>query len=134
MRARPANGRLEKAEQALILKLCYAAGAVKHYTLGTVRKRGDYQGTMQTPGLADLQVFFPLQPTARGMRPLRLVMIEVKREKGGRFSDAQREYRDLLERAGIDYIGGNYDAVVTWLVEHGYLSRANLPHYRTEGK
>jgi hypothetical protein len=40
----------EKAEQAGIVKLVRALGG-RVYVLGTRRKRGDFQGTMQTPGL-----------------------------------------------------------------------------------
>lgn len=49
---------LEKHIQAAIhewLELC----GCRVYTIGTVRKRGDHQGTMQTPGLPDLLVFVP---------------------------------------------------------------------------
>lgn len=133
------HGKPEQVEQEAIKKLLLAIGA-KFYVAGTKRKRDDYQGTMQTPGLADLPlVFLPkfkrLAPdvrpsTAEAMRatePMyQLVVIEMKspeahRKKGGGLSAEQKELKHYCDLAGIPYIHGDAKRVVQWLIEHGYL-------------
>ena len=47
---------LEKEIQADIVKLLETVGAAV-YKIGTTRKKGDHQGTMQTPGIPDLCAF-----------------------------------------------------------------------------
>ena len=47
---------LEKDIQADIVKLLKTVGAAV-YRIGTTRKKGDHQGTMQTPGIPDLCAF-----------------------------------------------------------------------------
>ena len=47
---------LEKSIQSDIVKLLETVGAAV-YKIGTTRKRGDHQGTMQTPGIPDLCAF-----------------------------------------------------------------------------
>ena len=49
---------LEKEIQADIVKLLETVGAAV-YKIGTTRKKGDHQGTMQTPGIPDLVAFVP---------------------------------------------------------------------------
>lgn len=124
----------ERVEQLGIRRLMLSLGA-KEYVLGTTRRKGDYAGTMQTPGIPDLQFFLP-EKRARfdaEAKPFtrRLVIVEAKRAKGGRFSAPQIEYRGLTQAAGVDYIGGCLDDVIAWLVREGYLDPKNLPHYRT---
>lgn len=124
---------LEKDEQLAIRKLMLSLGA-KEYVLGTKRRKTDFHGTMQTPGIADLQFFLP-EKRARfdaGANRLmrRLVVVEAKRERGGRFSPEQIEYRELCAAAGVDYIGGCVNDVITWLMREGYVKRDNIPHYR----
>ena len=93
------------------------------YTLGTVRRRGDHPGTMQTPGLPDVLAFLP-QPWPRMSTGVRagvvLLVVEVK-AAGGRLSDPQREFHTLCDRAGVAYVVGDLDAVIGWLQQHGYL-------------
>lgn len=48
----------EKVEQSHIKQLLETLGA-KVYVLGNHRRKGDFYGTMQTPGLQDLQAFVP---------------------------------------------------------------------------
>ena len=50
---------LEKDIQADIVKLLETVGAAV-YRIGTTRKKGDHQGTMQTPGIPDLCAFVPV--------------------------------------------------------------------------
>ena len=72
----------EKQEQQAILELLRLVKA-RVYVLGTVRPKGDYPGTRQTPGLPDLEAWLP---HGNGCH---LLKIEVK-AVGGRLSDAQR--------------------------------------------
>ncbi|MDP2319603.1 MAG: hypothetical protein Q8O42_09735 [Acidobacteriota bacterium] len=133
--ARPKNtSRLEKSEQLAIRELMITLGA-EEYVIGTVRRKGDYPGTMQTPGIPDLQFFLPEKRAWRsdaGKASLtrRFVVVEAKRAKGGRFSSQQIEYRGLCAAAGVDYIGGSLDDVIAWLIAEGYLKASQVPHYR----
>lgn len=113
----------ERVEQAHIVQLLTLLGG-KVYVSGTVRRRGDFPGTMQSPGIPDLEVFLP---PIDGKR--RLLKIECK-AIGGRVSDAQRAYQQLCEQADIAHVVGNYDAVVEWLVAHQYAKPESFPHYR----
>lgn len=123
---------LEKDEQLAIRKLMLQLGAVE-YVLGTRRRKTDFHGTMQTPGIPDLQFFLPERRTTLDpqlARTRRLVIVEAKREKGGRFRPEQIEYRELCAAAGVDYIGGCLNDVIAWLVRENYIKGENLPHYR----
>lgn len=106
---------LEAAEQSAIVQLLEQLGA-KVYVLGTKRKRGDHPGTMQTPGVADLIVFLRDRRDP-GCQARRLVFIEVKRQRGGRFSQQQIEFREMCSAARVDHVGGSLDAVTEWLSE-----------------
>ena len=53
---------LEKEIQADIVKLLETVGAAV-YKIGTTRKKGDHQGTMQTPGIPDLCAFVKMPAT-----------------------------------------------------------------------
>jgi hypothetical protein len=119
---------LEKDEQFAIRKLMLSLGA-REYVLGTKRKRTDYHGTMQTPGIADLQFFLPERRLGHA-NTRRFVVVEAKRERGSRFSSEQIEYRGLCLAAGVDYIGGCLNDVMAWLIDEGYIDAKNLPHYR----
>lgn len=132
MKTRRNTTPLEKDEQLGIRKLMRAIGA-KEYVLGTKRRKSDFHGTMQTPGIPDLQFFLPekrSQFALDGSRTRRLVIVEAKRQKGGRFSSEQIEYRGLCAAAGVDYIGGCLDDVIAWLVKEGYVRADQFPHYR----
>lgn len=115
----------EKVEQAHIVQLLRSIGA-KVIVLGTTRRKGDYQGTMQTPGVADLEVFLPIYV---GMREF--MKIEVKSD-GGRLSPAQKDYQQWCQEANITHVVGGLDAVIAKLVELGYLKAENVAHYRME--
>jgi hypothetical protein len=54
----------EKTEQAHGVQLLRSLGA-KVYVLGGHRRAGDYQGTMQTEGLPDVEAFLPVRGTRR---------------------------------------------------------------------
>ena len=53
------------------------------YKIGTKRKKGDHQGTMQTPGIPDLLAFVTVPLLRRvSMRGVSQLWIEVKRPGG----------------------------------------------------
>ncbi len=113
--------RLEKYEQADGVKLLRLLGA-EVYVSGTVRRAGDYHGSMQTPGIPDVQAFLP--STRR--HPPRLLCWEVKRARG-KMSTAQVAYRAHCLAAGVPHVVGDIDALMAWLVEQGYLRADQRP-------
>lgn len=114
----------EKVEQAHIVQLLKSIrGAV--WVIGMHRRRGDYQGTMQTEGYPDLTVFLPVTPTASSC----LLFIEVKAGRG-RLRPEQQAFQLHCQAAGVAHVVGDYNTVVAWLIEHGYLKREQVPHYR----
>jgi len=120
--------RPEKVEQAGIVRLLRSLGA-KVYVLGTVRRRGDYPGTMQTPGLPDVRAFL------KGQTPDTRVLLEIEcKAAGGRLRPEQREYRACCQAAGIAHVVGGIDAVIAWLVTHGYLRADAVAAHYTKGR
>ena len=106
----------EKSEQAAIVKLLKTLNA-SVYILGTRRKRGDFQGTRQTPGLPDLWTFMP----ANALAPCGVgVWIEIKTIVG-RLRPEQAKFREDCRRAGIAHLVGGVDTVVQWLRQGGWL-------------
>jgi len=89
------------------------------YVLGTRRRRGDFQGTNQTPGIPDLYVVLP----ARGEIAARHLWIEVK-TPGGRMRPAQQVFADLCESTGMSHVWGDLDNVVGFLERGGWLKAA----------
>lgn len=110
----------EKVEQAAIVELLRTIGA-QVYVLGTVRRKGDHPGTMQTPGLPDVLAFLPprwWEPSKAFLRGT--IAIEVK-AKGGRLREAQKEFRAACESSPVAYVTGGLDVVIWWLESRGYL-------------
>ena len=109
---------LEKDIQADIVKLLESVGAAV-YRIGTTRKRGDHQGTMQTPGIPDLLAFvavpFPLSTLHKATVQL---WIEVKRPDGT-MGYAQTRFRLRALEAGCEHVTGGIDEVVDWLERRG---------------
>ena len=101
------------------MKLLISVGG-KVYVVGTTRKKGDYQGTMQTPGIPDLEVFLPKRARVGNLRTCRVWKIEVKTGQA-RLTNAQRDYAELCLKAGIAHIVGDLDTVIAWLKAEGYL-------------
>lgn len=129
----------EKVVQQHVAQLLRAVGA-KVYTLGTVRRRGDHPGTMQTPGLPDVIAFLKWPSPARADSRVagtaealgltrQLLIIECKAEDG-RLRSEQVEFRGLVMAAGIAHITGGVDDVIAWLVAHGHAKATQFPHYR----
>lgn len=106
----------ERSEQAAIVKFLRLLGA-SVYVLGTTRRKGDYAGTMQSPGLPDVIAFMPLRKHV-GKR--RLVMIECKR-KGGRLRPEQKVFAEECFDAEVEHLVGGLDAVMQMCVEDGYI-------------
>lgn len=115
----------EKAEQAHIVQLLRSIGA-KVFVSGTVRRRGDFAGTMQTPGIPDVEAFLPPRWDCGLWRVLK---VEVKRV-GGQLRPEQAEYRDLCSRANVAHVIGPLDAVIAWLAAEGYVKTSQFPTYR----
>lgn len=117
----------EKVEQAHIVQLLRSIGG-KVYVSGTVRRRGDFAGTMQTPGIPDVEAFLPAPPDdPHGA----WVVLKVEcKARGGRLRPEQAEYRRLCEAAQIWHVVGGLDAVIAWLASAGYVRTDQFPHYR----
>ena len=116
----------EKVIQAQGVQLLAARGA-KVYVLGTRRPKGDYQGTRQTPGIPDVLAFLPATWSA-GDAPLQLWW-EVK-AAGGRATPEQLAFAEHCAHAGQEYVRGDLDALIAWLIEHNFLKAENVAHYR----
>lgn len=132
-RRRRQPARLERHEQSDGVALLRSLGA-HVYVLGTVRPRGDTPGTMQTPGLADVQAFLPRPRYRSGQfEPRRLMLWEVKRSRGGKLRAEQIDYRQHCIDAGLAHVVGDLNALMAWLVAEGYLLASQLPHDRQPG-
>ena len=94
---------LEKEIQADIVKLLETVGAAV-YRIGTTRKKGDHQGTMQTPGIPDLLAFVEI-PKGRWSPELVQLWIEVKRP-GGTCSEDQDAFTANAVMARCEHIVG----------------------------
>ncbi len=115
----------EKAVQAQIVQLIRSIGG-RAFVVGTTRRRGDYQGTMQSRGIPDVIGFVPV----RGTRDFVHVYVEVKAE-GGWLRKEQSEFLALCIAAGVEHIVGDLDAVIAWLVKRDLVPASTFPHYRT---
>lgn len=115
----------EKVEQAHGVQLLRSLGAAV-YVSGTHRKKGDFQGTMQTPGIPDVEAWLPGQ-RVQGAR--RLLKWEVKAGEG-RLNAEQRVYQALCVAAGVAHLCGDCNALIAWLIHEGYLRRDSVAHYR----
>jgi len=114
----------EKAIQAHIVRLLRHVGCAV-YILGTHRRRGDYQGTMQSPGLPDLLAFLP--------RHLGVLFVEVK-APGGRLRPEQADFKALAEgvmgaAGGCYYVTGGLSEAAVFLMTLGLLKPEQIAHY-----
>lgn len=130
----------EKVEQAHILQLCAVLRA-RVYVSGTRRSRGracpqcgtfvaEHQGTRQTPGIPDLEIFLPPPPAVPGFAHRRLQLKWETKATGGRRNADQDEYASWAADAGLHYGCGTYDDFIAWCLRYGYLSAGQVPHYR----
>jgi len=118
----------EKIIQADVVELLELYGAAV-YVLGVRRQRGEYQGTMQTPGIADLEAWIPTGRVPHDNEPRVLLKVECK-APDGRFSPAQRDYRAYCLAGGVPYVSGGVDAVLAWLRARGLKPRPVLKALR----
>ncbi len=105
----------EKAEQAAIVKLLKLLGA-SVYVIGTKRRKGDYQGTMQTPGIPDLYAFLP---NVRGRADAKSIWIEVK--AASKMSPAQEQFERDCWATETPHLVGGLDVVTDWLRQGGWI-------------
>jgi hypothetical protein len=114
----------EAAEQRAIVQLLRVVGC-QAWTLGTHRRRGDYQGTNQSPGLPDVLAFLP--------KGGGLLCVEVK-AKGGRLRPEQETYRNACLACEapwqVHHVVGGQDAVIAYLIGVGLLHAHQVPYYR----
>lgn len=128
MSPRKDTSRLERFEQQDGVKLLRSLGGVV-YVSGTTRRSTDYQGTMQTPGIPDVQCFLPV-PYSAGLTR-RLLVWEVKRATG-KMSPAQESYRAWALAAGVAHVWGDVNALLRWLVAEGFVHERQLTATRQE--
>lgn len=127
-KASTGRGRVpEKVEQAHGIQLLRALGS-KVYVLGGHRRRGDYQGTMQTEGIADVFAFLP----RRGEASRIFLAWECKAE-GGRLRPEQVEFKTLCEDADVAHLVGPFDALIAWLAARDFVKADQFPTYRQPG-
>lgn len=55
----------------------------------------------QSAGVWDYEIFLPIKGITGEVDAYQLVKIEMKRTKGGRLSEEQKEWGDIYEKAGI---------------------------------
>jgi hypothetical protein len=109
----------EKAEQQAIVDLLRLIGA-KVYVLGTKRRRGDYQGTMQTPGIPDLFAFMPIRAVISARQVPHAIWVEVK-TTNGRLRPEQAAFRDHCCSTDMVHLTGGADYVSAQLKAWGFL-------------
>lgn len=117
----------EKVEQQHGVETLRWLGA-KVYVSGTRRKRGDFQGTMQTPGIPDVEAW--LDGARVGFPGVRVLLKWEVKAAGGTLSPEQREYQQLCRAADVRYLVGDYNALIGWLIAHGYAKPEQFAVYR----
>ena len=121
---------LEKVEQAHGVELLQTLGA-DVWVLGHPRRKGDYQGTMQTPGLADVWAVLP--PASRLVthppQSRRALWWEAK-AVGGVMSEDQKRFQLRCQQADVWHVVGPFDALIEALVGAGYIKAESVAHYR----
>lgn len=137
-----ATGRRQHPEDLEVSRIQQLVGFLggKYYTLGTRRSRGRAclscgafvpsagHGTRQTEGLPDLLVFLPASRIAQDVGPACLA-VEAKAPRG-RLRPEQGEFREWCRATRVPHVAGTYDVFVAWCIDHRYLGRHQVPHYR----
>jgi len=122
----------EKAIQAQGVRFLCNLGA-RVYVSGTRRPRGDYQGTMQTPGIPDVEAWLPVAPGQPVEPPRTRILLKWEcKAAGGRLSLAQEEYRQLCAAGppGVHHVVGGLDDLIAWAIDQRYCKAEHMPHYR----
>ena len=117
----------ERAIQAAGVRLLRHLGTV--LVFGTTRRRGDYPGSMQTPGIPDVKVFL----RARDGSPARGLWWEVK-APGGRVRPEQAAIHAAAVGCGEAVVVGGIDVLIGWLIAHGYVAESQVAHYYATGQ
>ena len=99
----------ERQEQVNICNLTRSLGG-RVWVLGTTRRKGDYQGTNQTPGLPDLWLVLP----SRNGHPAMGIWWEVKAPNGKR-TEEQMQFAEACQGAGVHYGWGPLDTYIAYL-------------------
>lgn len=131
VRRSPVASPSEKVEQQHIVQLIRSIGG-SVYVLGTRRKRGDFQGTCQTPGIPDLYVFLPASPRPGpdgAYSSACALWVEVK-AAGGRARPEQQQFQQQCEASQVAHVLGGLDAVIAFLIAGGWIRESSVPHYR----
>lgn len=118
----------EKVVQQHALNLLRNVGA-RVWVLGTRRRRGDFPGTMQTPGIADVFAILPPPPLKSDRRSPVPLWFECK-AAGGRLRPEQAEFRTACLEAELAHVVGGVDELMSFLVRGGWLKSQNVPHYK----
>jgi hypothetical protein len=124
----------ERVEQTNICNLARSIGG-KVCVLGTTRRKGDHQGTMQSPGLPDLFIFMPSPtlPNSHGLIDRATgIWFEVK-APGGKRSAEQIEFGNACMMTETPYGYGTLTDFVHYLVAGGWLKRENVNHEHFDG-
>ena len=114
----------EKQQQAAIVQLLRSIGA-DVWVLGTVRRKGDYQGTRQSPGLPDLLACLPdigRLDLRDGDAVREWLAIECK-SSTGRLRPEQQHFQACCQDSDLLHVVGGLDAVIAKLQALGYLKR-----------
>ncbi len=121
----------EKQEQANGVALLRTLGA-DVWVLGTRRRKGDFQGTNQTPGIPDVYALLARHlrdtdviPRVGGRVPL---WWEVK-AVGGAVRPEQLHFATVHQASAVGYVRGTYDDLIAWLISAGVLKPENVPHH-----
>jgi hypothetical protein len=99
------------------------------WVLGTRRRKDDYQGTNQTPGLADLWNVVPTTTRGAELLPALGFWWETKAPQGRR-SPEQIAFGDACVMAGVPYGYGTLNDFIAWLIARGRLRPDQVAHYR----
>lgn len=118
--------RPEDSEQGNICQLTSSLGG-KPWVLGTRRRRGDYPGTMQTAGVADLWLTLPVSRSTGA--PAVGLWWEAK-APGERRTPDQVGFADWCAATNTPYGWGTFDDFIAWLIIRGYCTPMMFPHYR----
>jgi len=127
----------EKVEQANGVALLRSLGG-RAWVLGTRRRRGDHQGTMQTPGIPDVWAFLPpprYKSPLDGKMPASPkgcgLWWEAKAEDGRR-SPMQELFANCCADCDVAYVVGTLDDLFKFLIDGGWLLADNVAYYRRE--
>ena len=124
----------ERVEQTNICNLVRSIGG-KVCVLGTSRRKGDHQGTMQSPGLPDLWIFMPSPklPNSHGLIDHASGLWWECKSPTGTRSQEQVNFAENCLNTRTPYGYGTLTDFVHYLVAGGWLKRENVNHEHFDG-